>query len=358
MEGEGTYPIGTNGSWHGGIHLYAEPLGWVRPFFGGRAVACKIQERFYRIPYLPRITEAEHADLSAEERAAYVGNEQGHYAAETPPEREYSTSYVALEHSITVPNVRDNNSNNDINLTFNFFTLYMHLLPYGEWAVERETFGGLPFYLRWLLRVKRVGRNVNFLSHQNNRIYNGTRYVIADSTIFHPTRALAGSDGRIDIETVVGRETAVNVTVRVPLSHINRNLSMRLRPQPTRKIPIFTADPTGFINHRRMHKLGYIRKNTPDNYRVGFNRTDERARRADNGNILITIRNDQGNIIEGSPRGIIRSAIAPMVNQTAPPNIRDTENAWMYYEQPLWEKTLRVAFTHLCRRKDKRVLQG
>jgi len=118
---EYNYPIGLNGLWHGGIHIIPrislpESERWIKQLFKGTVVAGKIQNEYYK---------------------------QDYYGEKI----EYSTSYALFEHSMKFK--LDEQNGNSQYLDLNFYSLYMHLLPFSKYnGIEIKSFE-LPFYLSW-----------------------------------------------------------------------------------------------------------------------------------------------------------------------------------------------------------------
>jgi murein DD-endopeptidase MepM/ murein hydrolase activator NlpD len=308
IKSSGTYPIGLSGCWHGGIHNHGKGNGWVYSLLGGNAIACKVQEKYYGILYYKDINADQYSQLNEEEKEKYTESENnpGHYHAEEPPERDCSTSYVLLEHTIKVPNVEEGTKK--VDLTFNFFTLYIHLLPYGVWEIERVDFGRLPFYLKWgTFTVNRVGKEVRYFEVGENRIYDGTKYIIVNSKIFHQSEELV-KNGRIAIEMFAGKKSNNDkLQIDVPSSFIkDKKLIMKLKPLKGKVIEFYDVNISYYAHEFTL--LGKIKETLPDNWRVIFDKegnSNINQRMNQINYIRITIK-DNNDKIEDCPKGIIK----------------------------------------------------
>ena len=158
------YPIGSNGLWHGGIHIIPKislPKSdqWIKPLFSGAVVAGKIQE------------------------ADYTGNYGG--------ENKYSTSYVLLEHTMKLklddqPEFGIDNQS----FEFSFFSLYMHLLPFKNYTDKYIEYLDLPFYLSWKTVTIRTENNelpeIKKIMAGDFPLYHGSSIEADEPEWFHP----------------------------------------------------------------------------------------------------------------------------------------------------------------------------
>jgi len=328
LNSEGTYPIGRSGCWHGGIHNIGDSLGWIKPYFSGNALVCKIQKDYYKFSLCNTITEKEFNSLDDEEKKAYTIDEKGYfYKAEKPPERDYSTSYVLLEHKITVYKVQENSQegSKEIDLDFNFFTLYMHLLPYGVWGTEQENFNQIPFYLKWgTFEVINTNKKTPYLNIDNNRIYGGTKYIIADNKIFYPDKGF-GENDRVTITTKTGKQNDSEICMEIPTSYVEKPLTMKLKPLKTGTVPLYSPNVSNPIYSQEFTLLGNIKAGVDDSYRVNFEKTAIQIPLMKTKKLIfITIKNDD-NIVDNCLKGIIQNAVVKKQNP---------RGEWLYEENP------------------------
>jgi len=192
---DGMYPVGINGSWHGGIHFTPADDRWIESMFHGKVVGGKIQKDYYNISYLKEITLTEYDSLPKDEQEYYTEKENGIYVlkdAAKPLEHKYSTSYLLLEHSLIIPSVDKSNTKEE-RVSINFFMLYMHLLPFGEFTTRQKITedARLPFYLKWTdIEIKEVKSKIKYyISYTGGNeieIYDSTKILINDFEYFCP----------------------------------------------------------------------------------------------------------------------------------------------------------------------------
>jgi hypothetical protein len=346
IETEGTYPIGKNGCWHGGIHKRPQQQtsrGEITPLFGGIAVTCKIQKTYYKSKLLAVIDKEEY-DTTLDkntEQEQYTLGEDGFYRSENPPEREYSTSYVLLKHKLTILTEGSGNSGSGENkLECNFFTLYMHIMPYGEWSTLMEDFGGLPFYLWWKpFTVKRTNRRVGYwyVDPGDQMMYDGTKLLLDNGRIFHHAETIE-KNGLVSVKTVVGKKKMedpgrpdIMVHQKVPAKYIQLSepLEMRLKPAGNMKIRFYHPQyaNAGVREPLEYYYTGTIR--TDSGYTVGFKKEYEQNSLLRSKDLIkITFQNRNGNIVQDCPKGIVlNSKIVNGAIRTELPS------EWLYKEQ-------------------------
>ena len=188
---DGQFPVSLSGFWHGRIHINGkESTGVLHPVIEGKIAALSIQEEYCQEPFLPELTETEYDNLLPGERPFYkMDDSKGIYILtdqNKPLRRDYSTSYVMLEHSVQVP-IQKNGRDEQLNL--NFFSLYMHLRPQkpGNCFEEIESLE-LPFYLEWDNIKITETRNTIKAYHPaplDEYLYDGTKYSICEPTCFY-----------------------------------------------------------------------------------------------------------------------------------------------------------------------------
>jgi len=355
IDSEGTYPIGRSGNWHGGIHkLSRSPEGWVEPYFNGKAIACKIQKEYLKIHLNTTITVDEYNTwISDEEKKAYTKAERNLYKTESPPEREFSTSYVLLEHRITIPKAKTKADNKEIDLTFNIFTFYMHLLPYGIWEAKQRNFGRLPFYLKWSkFKITNVNKNVSYLTVGDNKIYNGTKCIIVNEKIFYPSENLV-KNGCIPIETVIGKSDKIIIQIDVSSSYIDKYLKMKLKPIQDKVIALYNTNVSASVYPyypQELYLLGYINlKQFKGYFRVDFQKEEREPDRwfKVKNYIIIKFKNIDNSIIENCSKGIIiNSAIEKQSH----------DRCWLYEENPVSKITFKAVLLETYNQKDKQSL--
>jgi predicted chitinase len=284
IKNNGVYPVGANGFWHGGIHIASKSGTWITPFFNGKIISGNIQSDNYRSSY---------------------NND-----SDEPVELRYSTSYVLLEHNIKIPLDKELN-NNQGQLELNFFTLYMHLMPYNIYSGKEISTLELPFYLEWD-SIKIVNEN-NTLTNVKKMIidkqypvYNSSMIEISEPEWFYPSFNIENKKTvKIKIHTKKEDpssfiETVLDVSYLDKRSFVKESVKLLPKVKDT-TIPIYSSAMEKFTEaEKRENLLGNIKANA-DNCTVDY----EKAKQGMYQNNLILISFLDKRFIENTPEGIV-----------------------------------------------------
>ncbi|MDR2019147.1 MAG: hypothetical protein LBQ14_00085 [Treponema sp.] len=137
----GGYPVGANGAWHAGIHIYADAP--IYPLIDGQLAACRISGRYAEIHRQKKINAEELLILTGEEKELYekdtsLPSNRPHEIFKLKDENSTEgvpDSFVLIKHDVPVD--PDNQDAKKIC----FFTLYTWLLPYQEIGKIFDYFG-------------------------------------------------------------------------------------------------------------------------------------------------------------------------------------------------------------------------
>jgi len=208
------FPVGANGLWHGGIHVRPKDAHkWIRPLFSGTVAAGRIQAEEFTEDY------GEHTSFSA--------------------------SYLLVEHSMKF--VQDSETGSQIP-DFNFFSLYMHLQPFGMYNTNEPIRSlDLPFYLRQIITILPTSElsDVRKITVNNISLYNGSTININDPLWFHLWR----TDLRIAAKPKIDNEESSEVVIprrHLKISSLLSRLSIRPRSPEIfpNGVPIFGDRPS------------------------------------------------------------------------------------------------------------------
>jgi hypothetical protein len=320
---EGMYPIGVNNSWHGGIHYSPEV---VKAIFPGNVVGGKIQKDYFTVRYLKEITVTEYNALLGDEKKLYAERGEGDNIVyeliddDKPLECKYSAGYVLLEHRLKVPQDGNNEPTN-----FDFFTLYMHLRPFGELAARQEIADfELPFYLKWAqVKIKEIKTSIKYYPGDKDiKFYDSTKIIVKENDWFYPSfnrgsLLIATRQKRVGSVTdrVIG---AAEVETYVPASYFaGKEIRFILQPKRGQTIPLYHPRiPSAFgENEKRYNLLGNIRAGITESYKIIYAKetvlrsSPQFNWRIVNNLIKIEVQDLDGNIVENKPEGVILDSV-------------------------------------------------
>ena len=225
--GHGFFPIGKNDLWHSGIHLnYLENEG-VYPILGGELVAYRLNEEEITCSLSNKISDSTYADdVNVREKSKeYLQQTLSSLYSEAKSFTRYhecieesdkkylarSSNYILLRH--TLPTKQNEQKY--------FYSLYMHLSPYGKYLIKNdyciyltetkipkqkpqfnntEISGKFyvrydmmknkdvePFYLNWNILLKNTKPSVWKLNYSNNDILPFSNFELQEPEYFKST---------------------------------------------------------------------------------------------------------------------------------------------------------------------------
>jgi hypothetical protein len=157
----GTYPVGQNGCWHSGIHIYSNTP--VYPVTNGTLIACRINKEYIPVRMPDMITRDERIKLEEGKKGLYheEKTDRGEIVYKLTDENAtdgVTGGFMLLKHRMYLPVAGEGGKSNE---PVDFFSLYMNLLPYKEISELHNYCDGFqpvqakraPFYITWLFKV-------------------------------------------------------------------------------------------------------------------------------------------------------------------------------------------------------------
>jgi hypothetical protein len=239
------YPIGSNGLWHGGIHITSGEK-WVKPLFPGKVISGKVQHDSFIV-----------------KRPGETGD---------PIEEEYSASYLLLENTQKVRLDKDRNHEKE-EVELQFFTLYMHIRPFKHYSNIELTSFELPFYLKWdAIKIQDISISVRKIAVDTYALYDTSTVELDEPGWFYPNFN-RGSKNTLKIKIYTGKESNSTVSKEIAKNYLDTSRldsgTVRIKPKKTAgSIPIYSS-----VNNTRDKFLGYL--STAEDYFLQYDRGNQ-----------------------------------------------------------------------------------